>query len=62
MGWEPIFWTMIIFSLAAAFMALFWLKPTAARTLARAQMGVDSAAIRAVSPLVGKAREPAGGD
>jgi hypothetical protein len=43
-------------------MALFWLKPTAARTIARAQMGVEPASISAVSPLAQKLREPAGGD
>ncbi|MGH9849998.1 MAG: oxalate/formate MFS antiporter [Blastocatellia bacterium] len=61
-GWEPVFWAMITCDLVAAFMALFWLKPTAARIIARAQMGVESVSVPAVSPLAQKAREPAGGD
>lgn len=32
-SWVPIFWAMIACDLIAAFMALFWLKPVAARTI-----------------------------
>ena len=68
LGWEPIFWTMIAFSLVAAFMALFWLKPTAARTIARAQMTLKPSPFSGVSggpavvSLPEKARETVGGD
>jgi predicted MFS family arabinose efflux permease len=53
-GWAPIFWAMIICDLLAAFLALLWLKPLAARTIARAQMGLDSSAA-AMSALREKA-------
>ena len=62
MGWEPVFWTMIVFSLVAAFMALFWLKPLAARTIARAQISLDPASTPAASPLGAKSPRTAGGD
>jgi OFA family oxalate/formate antiporter-like MFS transporter len=35
--WTTVFWAMIVCDLIAAFMALFWLKPLAARTVAIAQ-------------------------
>lgn len=38
--WVPVFWAMIACDLIAAFMALLWLKPVAARTIARTQMAV----------------------
>jgi hypothetical protein len=58
---------MITCDLVAAFMALFWLKPTAARTIARAQMALEPersglSGAPAVPPLAHKAREPMGGD
>jgi OFA family oxalate/formate antiporter-like MFS transporter len=58
-GWEPVFWAMITCDLIAAFMALFWLKPTAARTIAQAQSALDGAPVRvgAVS-----SQEPSGAD
>jgi OFA family oxalate/formate antiporter-like MFS transporter len=37
--WVGVFWVMIVCDLAAALMALFWLKPVAARTIARAKIG-----------------------
>ncbi len=40
--WVPVFWAMIICDLTAAVMALFWLKPVAARTIERAQMTLRS--------------------
>ena len=36
-SWVGVFWAMIVCSLLAALMALFWLKPAAARTIAQAQ-------------------------
>jgi MFS transporter, OFA family, oxalate/formate antiporter len=36
-SWVGVFWAMIICSLVAALMALLWLKPEAARTIAKAQ-------------------------
>jgi len=62
LGWEPAFWAMIACSLISAFMALFWLKPVAARTIAQAQMAAASPAVPVVSPLAQKARQPMGGD
>jgi len=53
-GWAPIFWAMIVCDLLAAFLALLWLKPLAARTIARAQMGPESSAA-AMSALREKA-------
>ena len=44
MGWVLVFWVMIVCDVVAAFMALFWLKPTAARTIARAQRDFSEAA------------------
>jgi MFS transporter, OFA family, oxalate/formate antiporter len=49
-SWSRVFWGMIACDLLAAFMALLWLKPVAARTIAKAQldfraeMGVKGAA------------------
>lgn len=37
-SWVPIFWVMIACDVVAAFMALLWLKPVAARTIQRAEM------------------------
>jgi OFA family oxalate/formate antiporter-like MFS transporter len=37
-SWVPIFWVMIACDVVAAFMALLWLKPVAARTIERAEM------------------------
>jgi OFA family oxalate/formate antiporter-like MFS transporter len=37
-NWVSIFWAMIVCDLVAALLALFWLKPVAARTIAQAQM------------------------
>ena len=62
LGWEPVFWAMIICDVVAAFMALFWLKPVAARTIAQAQIAAAAPAVPVVPPLAQKAREPLGGD
>lgn len=37
--WVGVFWALIVCDLGAALMALFWLKPVAARTIARAKEG-----------------------
>jgi OFA family oxalate/formate antiporter-like MFS transporter len=51
-GWAPIFWAMITCDVLAAFLALLWLKPLAARTIARAaQMGLEASA--AAMPALG---------
>jgi MFS transporter, OFA family, oxalate/formate antiporter len=42
-SWVGVFWAMIFCDLAAALMALFWLKPAAARTIARAKAGIAEA-------------------
>jgi OFA family oxalate/formate antiporter-like MFS transporter len=42
-SWVGVFWAMIGCDLAAALMALFWLKPVAARTIARAKAGMAEA-------------------
>ena len=36
-SWGRVFWAMIACDLLAAFIALLWLKPVAARTIARAE-------------------------
>jgi len=36
-SWTKVFWAMIACDLLAAFLALFWLKPVAARTIARSE-------------------------
>jgi len=37
-SWVPVFWAMIACDLLAAFMALLWLRPVAARMIARGEM------------------------
>jgi OFA family oxalate/formate antiporter-like MFS transporter len=44
LGWTPVFWAMIACDAVAALMALFWLKPLAARTIARNEAGQSEAA------------------
>jgi MFS transporter, OFA family, oxalate/formate antiporter len=41
-SWTRVFWAMIACDLLAAILALVWLKPVAARTIARAQMSLGS--------------------
>ncbi|HEX2711254.1 MAG TPA: oxalate/formate MFS antiporter [Candidatus Acidoferrales bacterium] len=41
-SWSRVFWGMIACDLLAAFMALLWLKPVAARTIAKAQLGLQA--------------------
>jgi len=47
-SWSRVFWAMIVCDLVAAFMALLWLKPLAARV---AENSVRAAATRASSPV-----------
>ena len=37
-SWVPVFYVMIACDIIAAFMALLWLKPVAARTIAEAEL------------------------
>ncbi len=37
-SWMPVFWVMIACDVVAALMALFWLKPVAARTIAKTEL------------------------
>jgi MFS transporter, OFA family, oxalate/formate antiporter len=37
-SWVPVFYVMIVCDIIAAFMALLWLKPVAARTIAEAEL------------------------
>ncbi len=39
-SWTKVFWAMIACDLLAAFLALFWLKPLAARTVEKANVGI----------------------
>jgi OFA family oxalate/formate antiporter-like MFS transporter len=39
-SWAPVFWTMIACDLIAAFLALFWLKPLATRTVEQSNSGL----------------------
>ncbi len=38
-SWTKVFWAMIACDLIAAFLALFWLKPLAARTVEQSNSG-----------------------
>jgi OFA family oxalate/formate antiporter-like MFS transporter len=42
-SWIQVFWVMIACDLVAAFMALFWLKPVAARTIERSVVMLETA-------------------
>ena len=53
-SWVSVFWVMIACDSVAALMALFWLKPVAARTIARAeQLGREAAGLPSVAARVG---------
>jgi OFA family oxalate/formate antiporter-like MFS transporter len=56
-SWSKVFWAMIVCDLVAAFMALFWLKPLAARAVKNAEQSaaVGAAATAAKAPGVGVA-------
>jgi heme exporter protein D len=42
-SWIPVFYVMIACDIVAAFMALLWLKPLAARTIAQADLAEHEA-------------------
>src|SRR6201997_2928854 len=46
-SWTKVFWAMIACDLIAAFLALFWLKPVAARTIAESNNGLQPANLTA---------------
>jgi len=46
-SWSKVFWAMIVCDLIAAFMALLWLKPLAARVVKESEQGVTTAAATA---------------
>jgi MFS transporter, OFA family, oxalate/formate antiporter len=56
-SWSKVFWAMIVCDLVAAFMALLWLKPLAARAVKNAEQSaaVGAAATAAKAPGVGVA-------
>jgi MFS transporter, OFA family, oxalate/formate antiporter len=66
-SWVGVFWAMIACSVIAALMALFWLKPAAARTIAQAHAAVagsadpSSSGAQSGSPGSPKAKGMAGG-
>jgi OFA family oxalate/formate antiporter-like MFS transporter len=54
--WVPVFWAMIACDLLAAVMALLWLKPVAAATIARAQASLAPAVPPPASHVPEKAK------
>ena len=54
--WVPVFWAMIACDLLAAVMALLWLKPVAAATIARAQASLAPAVPPSASHVPEKAK------
>ncbi len=44
-SWTKVFWAMIVCDLVAAFMALLWLKPVAARAVKKAESGLPAAGL-----------------
>ena len=51
-SWNKVFWAMILCDIVAAFMALLWLKPLAARTVKKAESESAAAPLVAVSEPV----------
>ncbi len=45
-SWTRVFWAMILCDLTAAFLALLWLKPLAARTIAQAQLSLQQMPVK----------------
>ncbi len=45
-SWAKVFWAMILCDLTAAFLALLWLKPLAARTIAQAQLSLQQMPVK----------------
>jgi OFA family oxalate/formate antiporter-like MFS transporter len=56
-SWVPVFYVMIACDIIAAFMALLWLKPVAARTIAKAEGMALSAALAANASTVNATEE-----
>jgi len=56
-SWVPVFYVMIACDIIAAFMALLWLKPVAARTIAKAEGMALSAALAANGSTVNATEE-----
>jgi MFS transporter, OFA family, oxalate/formate antiporter len=52
-SWTKVFWTMIICDLVAAFMALLWLKPMAARAVRAAEGGAPVVSVNASTKMRG---------
>jgi hypothetical protein len=52
-SWMGIFWVMIACNVVAAFMALFWLKPLAVRTIAGSEL-LASPGLHEVEPRAAK--------
>jgi len=50
-SWTKVFWAMIACDLIAAFLALFWLKPLAARTVEHSNSGLQSVDLSAAAPI-----------
>jgi OFA family oxalate/formate antiporter-like MFS transporter len=55
-SWQRVFWAMIACDVTAALLALFWLKPVAARTIAQA----DAMAASAATPITAKGKPSVG--
>jgi OFA family oxalate/formate antiporter-like MFS transporter len=56
-SWVPVFYVMIACDIIAAFMALLWLKPVAARTIAKAEGMALSAALATNGSMVNATEE-----
>jgi len=56
-SWVPVFYVMIACDIIAAFMAQLWLKPVAARTIAKAEGMALSAALAANGSAVNATEE-----
>jgi OFA family oxalate/formate antiporter-like MFS transporter len=50
-SWTKVFWAMIICDLIAAFMALLWLKPLAARVVKNSERAASGASVTAGTPI-----------
>src|SRR5579862_743155 len=50
-SWTKVFWAMIACDLIAAFLALFWLKPVAARTVAQSNSGGSQQSVNMSTPI-----------
>jgi OFA family oxalate/formate antiporter-like MFS transporter len=50
-SWSKVFWAMIVCDLVAAFMALLWLKPLAARAVRKSDSALSAAAISSADKM-----------